>query len=401
MSKRKLTVITNSEAQAFRDCRMKWWLGYDQGLRPKATPKPLGFGSAYHAGVAVMYDAIGRVPADEVISYVLENGLAAIDRSLESWRDGIAGAGAFSDLADRLDAEASEMATLARSSFTLFVRTFREDFERCVPIAVEIPFRVPLRNASGRAMPNLVNQGVIDAVLLHIDDGDIVVHEHKTSSGSISDVERRLELDSQSAGYIHAARVVFSGRGVELAEAMKRDRPFLPRLSEAVAALSSSSVPVARIAYNVARKKIPSVPKTNKDGRVSVAAIDTLPGMYAAALQHQEAAGISITDEQRAVLANLMSKGNTFVGRVQHWRSTADLDRWERETIAVAKSIRSAERDESERYRNPGHCAMPWSLPCSYRAVCLDDAPETRSGFDVRPRHVEVEEALEAKEGGI
>jgi len=389
---RRALIVTNSELQTFRDCPRKWGFSYHEGLRPRSTPKALTFGSAFHSGVEALYRTIGTLPADEVAEVALAAGLQSIRVAFSQWIERVE-ADPTSSI-ESLYADAEE--AVATSSWMLrhYVETFRADITRLVPLGVELPFAVSLRNSRGRTLPGITHAGVIDLVAYDPAYGDIVVYDHKSTSSEIGAIDRRVEIDPQMAGYLNALVETLRGDVSHLVKAA-RLREFCPSSDEAARALLSGSAPVGRVSYNVVRKKMPSVPKVNKDGTVSVAACDTLPGHYRAALEAQEVErGKPVKPEQTEFLARLTQRGDTFIGRREFFRTGKEVEEWRSETFEQTRLIRAAERDAALRYRNPGHCSNPWSLPCSYRSICLDDAPELRAGFTKSERHSEVQAAV-------
>ena len=387
-----LTIVTNSELQTFRDCPKKWSYAYAEALRPMATSKALSFGSAFHAGTEALYRAIGTMPSDEVEGFASEAGRKAIGTRLAQW---VAECEATPGVSvETLYADAAEAVATASWMFDHYVQTFRADIARLVPLGVELPFSVELRDRRGQRMPHMRHAGVLDLVAYDPEYGDIVLYDHKTTSTAISAIDRRVELDPQMGGYLNAlVETLRHDPGLLLSGA--RARPHHPRQAEAIDALTTKleQTTVGRVSYNIVRKKTPSVPKVNKDGTVSVAAIDTLPEFYEKALADQVERGKPIEEKQAELLRTIQGKGDSFIGRREFFRSGRDLESWRAETFEQARLVRAAERDVARRYRNAGHCSMPWSMPCSYRSICLDDSPEIRSMFVEVPRHNEVDEA--------
>jgi hypothetical protein len=421
--KRHLTTFTNSEQQCARDCMVKHGFAYAEGLRPKVTPRALSFGTAFHAGPAALYRTIGTVPQDAALDVGMADGLTAIDASFKEWLDKVEPLTTQEQL-DELYDYAKEAVADARWMFKHYCHTFRADITRLVPLAVERSFSVPMRNVLGRVVPHFRYAGVWDLVAFDPEHGDIVIFDHKTTKGDVGSIDRRVEIDTQMAGYLYALReMLISHPGAFVTK--QSSHPFWPDAMDLLKACTGA-LPIGRIAYNVVRKKRPTAPQINQDGTVSIKAIDTLPEIYEDALEQQrepewltkayanrESKGGELKFNEQAtrytelqvkqadVLQRLRDRGDTFIGRREFFRTPDEIERWRREAMTQANIIRIAEqndkRDErgnlyrSTRYRNPGHCTGPASLPCSYRSLCIDDAPELRAAFDVVPRHVEVE----------
>jgi hypothetical protein len=404
--KRHLTTFTNSEQQCARDCMVKHGFAYAEGLRPKVTPRALSFGTAFHAGPAALYRTIGTVPQDEALELGMARGLAAIDDSFGAWLEKVEPLTSPEQLQELGD-YAADAVLDARWMFKHYCHTFRADITRLVPLAVERSFSVPMRNVLGRVVPHFRYAGVWDLVAYDPEHGDIVIFDHKTTKGDVGSIDRRVEIDTQMAGYLYALQEEINAFNLWDIKDERR----IPEIKRAF-----DGMRIGRIAYNVVRKKRPTAPQINKDGTVSIAAIDTLPEIYEDALEQQrepewltkayanrESKGgelkfneqatryTELQVKQAGVLQRLRDRGDTFIGRREFFRTPDEIERWRREAMTQANVIRMAEAKPELRYRNPGHCTGPASLPCSYRSLCIDDAPELRAAFDVVPRHVEVE----------
>jgi len=396
-----LTILTNSELQAFRDCGYKWGLSYPRGLRPKVAPRALAFGSAVHSGLEAICRTMGSpdlvgLPTAELVDRLGPISDVAISRAFGEWYKARLAQGLDDEALMAMAEEAEETQRTARWMARRYIDRNHLDWDNLVALAVEMPFKVPLRDRLGRASPHFAWAGVIDLVAYDRNVDDIVVYDHKTTKGAVDSVDRRVELDPQMAGYLHAVR--------ELLRAFPAgwkipNHGAVMLATEALQRASRGEIGTGRVTYNVLRKKAPSEPKVNKDGSVSVAAVDTTPEMYAAALAAQEERGKPITPAHAEVLSKLAGRGDTFLGRREFYRSDDEVTRWMHETFVDARRLREAERDDTARTRNPGNCTMPWSMQCTYRSVCLDpDAPEHLEHFEVRPRHQEVRAAEQRTE---
>lgn len=419
--KRRLTVFTNSEMQTFRDCRRKWWFSYVRGLRPEVAAKALTFGAAFHAGCESFYRTIadwrGKKTDDEVFEQAVASAHTALDHVFAEWVDAVWNSG--STLGDDFFEDVKQTVQLARWCLLHYVTVFRGDITRLVPIAIEKPFSIVVRDKAGRPQNHLRYEGVWDLVAWDPVFNDLVIFDHKTTSGTLDGIDRRVELDPQMGGYLYALRE------------MIRAGEFRERFE----ALGIPANPITgRIVYNVMRKKMPSVPHVNKDGAVSTAACDTTPEIFRAALaaqsepdwllkardtldvlrsgapdakkiavaqaklSEQEGRWREVRAKQDAMLETLEHRGEAFVSRREFWKSDAEIELWRQQAFAQGNDLRVAERDPRFRYPNPGHCTTAWSLPCVYRSLCLDDTPEMAASFRVEARHAEVEAARKRDE---
>lgn len=385
-----LTVFTNSELQTFRDCAQKHDFAYRQRLRPLVEGKALAVGSIFHDG---MRDGIraGWAPGWKSTPNPvrLENQITAavlgIDGLVGRWAAKIV---EHSEVAsvdyERLATEVDETAAMVKWMLAHYFRQTARDLVDLVLIEAERAFRVPIRAKDG-SVRHLYQAGVRDAAFFDPAYNAVVLAEHKTCSSAPRDIEKRAEMDPQTTGYVYALR-----EGLAAGELVTVD-------GEAIGREAS----VARFHYNALRKSSPKTPKVNQDGTVSVAAIDTTPAMYQAALDEQaHVRKISVTPKQVELYQRLVDGGDRYFARVEYHRTDAEIERWRSETFVDAARVREADRDPTRRTRNSGHCNMPWSMKCVYRSICLDPkAPELRTMFRVTDDpHGEVR-AAEAEEG--
>lgn len=383
---------TQSELQKFRDCRRAWHFSYLEGLRPKYARSALTWGTAMHAGLQAAYQLIGTLPADEVVDAARDSARAASRASFAAWVAKVEEHEYDLDV-QAFYTETKDMVETAQWAVDHYLLRFGHDFERMVPIAVERPFDVPLRDARGHQLPHVRISGVWDLVWLDVAMGDVVIDDHKSTSSDTSGLDLRAELDPQMEAYLYALQTTLRNRAARLAAfgpAIARQQH--SRLAvDALRMLEGAALVTGRVRYNVVRKARPSVPKVNQDGTVSVAAIDTTADVYREALDAQVGRGKPITDKQLDLLERLTWKGwGAYTSRREFHRGPMDVERWRAATVLQAGDMRAAMRDPALRYRNPGHCIHPWSMKCDYRPICIDDAPELRAQYEVRGRHEEV-----------
>ncbi len=388
--KLRVRMYTHSERQTWRDCHSRWGFAYAERLRPERSPPPLREGTLYHKVLArstlEAYEHWGRCPmmdGYDVAYWAAQHAEAEMCRELDQ-------AVAQANLDDVQDVEDSRP-WLEFASKHYFEST-ASDWEEYKLLGCELPFEVPLRDSKGRVIPHATYGGMIDLLMLHVPTWRVVVMDHKGLT-TLTGLERKLQLDEQTTGYLYAARELF--RAGRLATLLP------PELTEAA---------FSGVSFNVARKAAPAKPRVNrikKDdcgptldykatkaledvdgvsrGRVSVAACDTLPELYAEALRVQvEERRIEIDDEQRGFLRSLHNRGDTFFARFENVRTPKDLDRWVAEFVQEQAQMRAAELDARLRTRNPGSCTRPGQASCPYQP--LDEAnepPSTRYGKPV------------------
>lgn len=380
----KLTVVTDSELQTFRSCAQLHDFKYRQRLRPLLDAKALAIGSIFHHG---MRDGIRagwapetvNLPGDQRVSAQISAAVSSIDDLVGGWAGKMLEHGKELDY-ENLATEVEETATMVKWMLTHYFKASRADLTNLVLVGAEESFSVVMRDRRGHEVAHLRYTGVRDAVYYDPGYNQLVLDEHKTTGGDPRSIEKRVEMDTQAAGYLHSLR-----EEMKLAVPKVAGGRVIPR-----------DAGIGRVRYNALRKAFPTPPKVNKDGSVSVAMTTTTAEMYKAALDEQvQVRHIAVSTKQSEYLERLENEGDRFFARIEWHRSDLDIERWRRDTFMDAKRIREADRDPDARTRNVGHCNMPWSLPCSYRAVCMDpDAPELRNNFRVaRDIHTEVRDA--------
>lgn len=376
-----LTVVTTSEIQSFRDCPNKHHFAYRERLRPLVTGKALAIGDIFHQGMKrgllAGWANIDGLSVDDRLARQLVEAVVDVDTKCFEWVSNVVEHDPNADYA-ALEAFATDTADMIKFMLTNYFTLAKRDLSTLVLVETERAFAVRVRDAIGRKA-RVEFHGVRDAVFYDPTYNALELHEHKTVSNMPDDIGKRAEMDPQTAGYLYA-----------LVE---------ERNAGTLKFMDGTPVPqdaiLGRVAYNAVRKKKPSTPKVNKDGSVSVAAIDTTAELYMAALdeqQHQRK--IPVSDKQLAKLKELGARVNPYFGRHEYQKTRAEIERWRSDTMVDAARIRAADNDPAKRTRNPGNCNMPWSMSCSYRSVCIDDTPETRAGFRVlTDAHPEVREA--------
>lgn len=385
-----MTTLTNSELSTLRECPQKWGFAYRERLRPRTQAAPMALGTAAHEGLAAGYReqlrALSQKETPSLDAMREASRLAALAQH-SAWLSSLSELPLLDR--ERLEADAAHVPALLEWMLGHFWSRVATEIESVVPLAIEHAFKVAVRSSTGRAIRGLSYRGVIDLVYYDRQAGDIVVLDHKTTSGEVSSIDRRIELDPQMAGYLWSVRELLRRDG-------ERALPGLAVLdAEERARITSGAIPTGRIAYNVLRTKLPKTPEVTQKGLVSSAAIDTLPDVYEEALRAQELRGAPRTEAQVARLEALQPRRDAWHARREFYRSDADLERWRREVELDAKRHRRLTLHPDEITRNPGACSSAWSMPCAYRAVCLDPSSEDlRAAFRVATStHEEVVQA--------
>lgn len=380
---KKLQVLTNSELVTFRNCRALHGYTYHERLRPLVTSACLSRGTLGHAGVAAGWriawsrQAIAdrlslsqrvRIASDEAANTIRRMGsgeatrLLQIGASVEQQED-------FSEAYDT---------ALWCAQHYFRAQPERLDPERYVPLMIEQPLSVRLRNAAGNHI-NVVFEGVLDLVLFNRETNSIQIEDLKFLEKP-STIEGKLELDTQLTGYLCLLREWFESWGGMADPCMNWAYKEGPAMLHAPALLADARVSGV-VGFTVVKAKVPGEPRVNKKGDVSIAACDTLPEIYEAALQLQrDERSIPISEDQDRVLAQLRNKP-AWIQRHEFVRSDEELQRWAAEVEIEATEIRRTGRQPELRTRNPGHCTGVASMPCAHRFVCRENSDTVREMY--------------------
>lgn len=166
-----MEILTHSQMRTYRECARKHDLMYRQGFRPVKEGDALHFGTLMHAG-------------------------------LEAWWTGgdwLAAIAAEADPFDRV--KAYELMRGYNEVYT----PIRDQYE---VLAAEAVFEAPLLNPETMAASRTWKLGgKQDVVLKRIEDGHVIVVEHKTTSESLTDGDywARLQIDHQISNYVIGA----------------------------------------------------------------------------------------------------------------------------------------------------------------------------------------------------
>lgn len=400
MTKRVLTVVSHSQLSSIRACPALWGFRYGEGLQPKVTPDILVKGRVAHAGFEAGYEAwptknIGTIASAGVVAAEAEYSEHILTRDLSGLTD---------DEVARTKERDEEIFELERWMVRHHFEATADDLEHQIPLLIEHRFKVPIPNRAGRAS-GLYLIGDLDLVSWDRRYESLVTHEHKTTGMSVDTISRRLEMDPQTAGYMHALRVLL------------REHVLAPLFwRHGIETTKTIEELTGQVFYNVSRSKRPSVPKVNKDGTVSTAACDTTPDMFRDAMEQQlsghEAGELpvwlikargeagkgekwgdklekaserwtALLAKQADILTRLETQADPFFQRYEYHRTDREIERWREEAWNDAARIRRAERDPKLRTRNVGNCMY---RGCEYHDVCLEpeDATIRNAQFTTR-----------------
>lgn len=386
---KRLIVLSNSELNVLRACAWKHHLKFELQLDPvggRDGAGPLNVGTLTHAGIAAVYRALQKsqragdaTPTKDWLRVVVEHELATHAKAAREMLDMFGGGDA-----DEERAAQEEDIKTAANALELFVEHIAlPRYDRYRVLAVEMPFRVPLvTNTPNRRALRFGDEleGVIDVVLLDTELRRILPGEHKSTVSDAHSYDLMLSTDSQVPLYVYALRRIF-GESVSGA-----------------------------VMLNVIRKSVPREPSINKDGTVSIAAVDTTRDVYQRALDAQVvpewAYGEKPNKEGRTgaqrwaeLQAKQARRRDTLAGIerfvCQHEEQIGDdqVTRAARDAWNGARLIRLFRRGAITPWRNGGHC-NDYGRLCPYHAACTTDVTtEGELLIGREHRHPEVIEA--------
>lgn len=391
---RKLQVLTNSEVEAHDGCPAMHGYGYHELLRPKLTGFRLSRGTIGHAGLAAGWRRAWDsdtywLPIAERIELATRAAQEAIAAAVVRAEQEIR-ANSQLEGAEELLTELEESKRICEFVCSLYFKTRAEELDpsRFIPLAIEQPFEILLRNSRGN-VTTINYSGVIDLVLLDLEANAIRVEDHKFPERPGLTYERRLPLATQMSGYVYAVRELAK---LPMHSFWEYGRGAMVAAGRAHAALSNAQV--GAVAYNLIKARLPAQPAINQNGQVSIAKLDTLPEIYSDALFVQASErNIPITEKQHEFLGKLKLKP-PWITKVEYYRGEEEIQRWLAETCIKAAQIRESERRPELRVRRSGHCTGVTSARCSFESVCMDPTSQhTRDTFYrvATSRHEEIE----------
>ena len=292
-----------SEIQAWCACRMKWHWAYEVGIVPKRVARAPSIGSCGHVAIAAVLQGKDW---EKAVGDWLERETNKRPLFAEE------------------QAEIQEVADLILKIIPRYLAFYQDDFE---PVLVERKFAIPIRGIRTRLI------GYWDAIV-RARDGHLWLLEHKFPQARFR-TDDNLDLDGQIGTYQYAAR----------------------RLG----------FPIVGTIYNQILGRLPAVPKLNKDGSVSKAAVYTDWKTYRDFVAEQKQSPDDYR-EMKEKLADFkfFQRNHIFRPLIETQLFARDMERriWD-----MGKSKKHIYRSES--FITCGGC--------SYRELCL----ESLKGGDV------------------
>jgi len=187
----------NSQIECFRNCARRYYFRYVRHWKRDKTNIHLGFGSAWHGAMDVVWQtADSQLSNDEIVD-------AAMERFYEEWTEAKLPEDSMEliDLYPKVPGRAKEM-------LSWYLDKYRSRFfSKCKLIAVEEPFTVPL---TGEKEDSLYYMGRWDKVYEF--DERIFIVDHKTTNSDKSRWAESFSPNSQVDGYIFAGHATYGDK---------------------------------------------------------------------------------------------------------------------------------------------------------------------------------------------
>jgi len=367
----KYRVITNSERGAFA-CQKKWGFSYNERLTTLDAAAPLRQGSLYHRCLETLYRGIAGFEAggdanprptriDEICETVIDPWLEQREFFTRQNLD--------PEVASHTIERDREIADQTAGMVSNYIDRFiSQDAERWEVLGVELQVARELPNPkTGKTLriqrKKCLYGGAIDLLVRDRISGLVFLVEHKTTAERDLDRYcRKLHFDPQIRGYPWA---------------LAKPHP---------AADLKEPVEVAGIIYNVARKKLPAMPKILKSGKISTdKRIDTTHAVFLreVLIQGQNPADyVEILDQL---------KGREFFHRETYMITPGDLQDFQEDMSHNALQIRDASKPGTFHPRQVQVCTGPGSWPCPFNSICMEDGPMARASYRTKTvRHEEL-----------
>ena len=376
-------VQTNSARRVFTHCRRQYWFKYIEKLDPIFTAPPLSFGTLIH-------NCLESFHKDKEVLF---------DGTINAWRDAyVAEFNAVNqdpDFVGDIDTEKIEgMAELAKGMMLGYVAKNAKDLNTWEILAVEEPFRFPLRTICskcngkgcqacdgaglGRRSPVWDQAGKLDLVIK--DEGLVWVVENKTTVETDRDrYESDLLLDTQPRSYIRAMQHLAAERdwgrvGGLIYNVLRKRLPADPHPLKCKSCKGSGQP--TKKAQKEGHTECPTCNATGVIGISKHQGTDTTIAKYTEAIRRYPHLDVNDYED---VLSKLQARGDRFFWRFYHHIGPSDLNDWEAETYQVCRDIATTDRF----YRNPNACSVN-GRRCPYRRICTEDDPIARRNFKQR-----------------
>lgn len=383
-------VMTHSRAELLRRCPRAEYYRYDLGLEPRKRARALSVGTAWHAVMAALYEAVRLEKSkNEVVAicwdaldawYSAEKlSLSAGDLDLEQIGPGFS--------LDNID----QARDLIHGMLGGYLRTWYSlDQDRWQVIGMEQQYCAPIVTPYGYPS-GWDYAGKVDLVVRERGTGRLVVVDHKTTSDLADAGTARHDIVGQVEGYAWLVQ-----------QWLKK--------------------PVGWAVYRLTRKKLPSDPQFNVcpkkppqgnhlvcsacggtgKGPLSAAFPDTIPEWYEQAIEESRVRGYEPTERHGEHMARLRERGWTpFFAELGKPVSERLVSEWAAEMYLLCRMKRwYAAHGELGHPRAADDAACNrWGRQCSYRVLCemgegaaerWKRSPELQDCFVRQTPHIEL-----------
>lgn len=353
--KRKQWKLSASSIACFKMCPYKYYLHYIKGIRKAVDPDHFRIGTNWHTIMEIL-----SYPAGGTCKCVfMGTGPAAIENCVLC-----EGTGSYPedlmDAAIRVIDLAYSVCPGAKDPTEWMVERSKLLYAAAgynwyygnnplVPIFTEFKFRAPLPGLSGRAVPNLLIDGMIDKV---IDAGDVNrVVEHKTTSSSVatdSDFWSSLNLDTQTTLYIYMTRLLREKGKLpkEIAEVdgFVYDAFHKPTIKAKQLSIADGKKFVETGMYFEQQFEVrqPGINPGDDRYYVDDVVADVEPAAKAGQFKFRETPDMY----GARLLADIATRPEFYFARREYGKTDDELNRFHRELLAIFGTIRTMYKDE-------------------------------------------------------
>lgn len=374
-------VVRTSDRINFKSCRQAWDYGSKtrRNFEPISLPKPLDFGTAFHAGAEVLYDPrtwhlmSQEGMRDTLLAASLQTFAETNRSALLRFEEHM---GSNEEVREDF-AERHELGLGMINNYYQWMVQIKE-WERFTPTHVEIEFEVPIpwafaQDTYGKFFKGtdgntyhvdqlgtpVFYQGRIDSIWQDM-DGRYWIVDHKTCAQMRADVIAFLEMDEQMKSYGWAIQ-------------------------------KQLGIPIAGIIYNEVYKSFPQPPAENKVVRQGRSfsvnkQIDSTYHLYKQTVMEHDRAAYD-QGLYNEILEHLINSGNKFIRRSQ-----VSYSDFEYEQLGFQICLEAIDMyGDPLIYPNPSRFKCGY---CMFRKPCLARMDGSDEEFILRQLYTEREKRL-------
>lgn len=376
MSERKQWRLSATAIACFKQCPYKYFLKYIKGIKRAEEPDHFRYGTNWHK----IMEVISLTPSSDCkcgnvafadrtcpicggTGQVPDDIMTAVTRVIDD---------AYCRVPNSVDPEdwAVERAKLlyAAAGYAWYYQN-----EPLKAIYTEVKFRTPIPGRTGRMVPNLLIDGVIDKIVKHA--GNMVV-EHKTTSSSIDQASKywgKLTMDTQTTLYTFTLRLLRDRAELDLEGEISGfyyDVFHKPGIKPKFLSIADSKKFVENAEYCGGTFEVtliyadgdnPPIIGVTIDGVAAVAEATAKPGQYK----------IKETPDMygHRLLADISERPEYYFARREFAKTDAELDRFHKEILAVFTSMRTMYNMDSW-YHCEEQCEATYN--CDFIDMCYN-----------------------------